>query len=188
MRVIMASHREEEGYTTVSLLFKTREQLLDPGDPSPPDRQELTEEAERSVLSNCDAVPMKKPVALEIRLPGDQVSGSETSIPDAVRHHFRYVLGEHEKEWVVFLRERRVSLAFTVLNILIAFLYIVTLYENEAFMTSFAGLVTGAVIVILNWATIWGTYEYFIYDGLERKHRLKLLRKILVAEIRVIPA
>jgi len=188
MRVIQAIHREENGLITVSLLFKTREQLLDPDDPSPPDRRELTEEAEQSLLSNCDAVPLKKPVVLEIRLPGDHVSGSDTSIPDAVRHHFRYVLSEHEREWVVFLRARRVSLAFTVLNILIAFIYIVTLYGNEAFMTSFAGLVTGAVIVILNWATIWGTYEYFIYDGLGRKHRLKLLRKILVAEIRVIPA
>jgi hypothetical protein len=187
MRVIQATNREEGGHTIVSLIFKAREQLLDPADPSPPERQELTEEAEVVITGNCDAVPLKKPVDLEIRLHGDQVSGSDASIPDAVRHHFRYVLSEHEKEWVVFLRARRVSLSFTVMNILIAFIYIVTLYENEAFMTSFVGLVTGAVIVILNWATIWGTYEYFIYDGLERKHRLKLLRKIIGAEIRVIP-
>lgn len=187
MRVIQSELREEEGRITVSLLFKARDQLLDPGDPSSPHRRELTEEAEAAIITNFDAVSLKKPSALEIRLPDTPDSGSRAFIPDAIRHHFRYVLNEHEKEWVVFLRKRRVSLAFTVVNILIAFLYIVTLYENEAWMMSFAGLVTGAVIVILNWATIWGTYEFFIYDGLERKHQMRLLQKIIGSEIRVVP-
>ncbi len=55
-------------------------------------------------------------------------------------------------------------------------------------MTTLPGLVIGAIIVIMNWATIWGTYEFFIYDGLQRRHRQKLLEKIIGAEIRVIPA
>jgi len=67
MRVIRSEHREAEGGITVSLLFKTREQLLDPDDPSAPPQQELTEEAEAAIISNFDAVPLKTPAVLEIR-------------------------------------------------------------------------------------------------------------------------
>jgi hypothetical protein len=187
MRVIQSIHREEDGCTTVSLLFKTKEQLLDPGDPSPPARQELTEEAEESIISNFDAAPLKKPVALEIQLPDAGDSGTREGIPGAIRHHFRFVLSEHEREMGIFFRERRVSLAFTVINVFIAILYISLLYENEAWMASLPGVVTGAIIVILNWATVWDTYEFFIFDGRQRQHRKNLLEKIIGAEIRVIP-
>jgi hypothetical protein len=186
-RVIQATTREEEGRTTVSLLFKTREQLLDPGDPSPPERQELTEEAAESIIGNFDAGPLKKPVTLEIRLPGAPDPGFPAALPEAVRYHFRFLLREHERDWRIFLRERRMSLAFTLINILIAIVYVGILSRNEALLTTLVGLVTAAVIVIMNWATIWGTYEYFIYDGLRKQHRMKLLEKIIGAEIHVIP-
>jgi hypothetical protein len=187
MRVIQATQREENGRITVSLLFKGKDQLCDPADPSPSSRQELTEEAETAIITNFDAIPLKKQAVLEISLPTTPDSGSLASIPDAIRHHFRYMLDEHEKEWGIFLRERRTSLAFAVFNILIAILYVVTLYENEAWRTSLAGLVTGGVIVIMNWATIWDTYEFFIFDGLERRHRKRLLQKIIGADIRINP-
>jgi hypothetical protein len=188
MRVIQATTREEDGCMTVRLLFKTKEQLLDPEDPSPPPQQEITEEAETAIITSFDAIPLKTPAALEMRLPDSPDPGITGAIPDAIRHHFRYLLAEHEKEWKIFLRGRRVSLAFAVFNIFLAFIYVVTLYENEAWITTFAGIVTGGVIVILNWATIWDTYEFFVYDGLERKHRKKLLQKIIGADIRVSPA
>ena len=188
MRVIRSEHRKAEGGITVSLLFKTREQLLDPDDPSAPPQQELTEEAEAAIITSFDTIPLKKPVALEIRIPDSPDSGFPAAIPDAIRHHFWYLLEEHEKEWKIFLRGRRASLAFAVFNIFLAFFYVVTLYENEAWITTFAGIVTGGIIVILNWATIWDTYEFFVYDGLERKHRKKLLQKIIGSDIRVSPA
>ncbi len=124
MRVIQAARRKESGGTTVSLLFKATGQLLEPDDPSPPARQELTEEAEESIISNFDAVPLKEPVGIEIRLPDALDPVSLMSIPEAVRHHFRFVLSEHEREMGIFLRERRMSLAFTVMNLLVAIIYI----------------------------------------------------------------
>jgi hypothetical protein len=188
MRVIRSEHREADGTVTVSLLFKAREQLLDPDDPSSPPEQELTDDAEAAIITSFDTVPMKKPVALEIRIPDSPDFSFSAAIPDAIRHHFRYLLAEHEKEWKIFLRGRRASLAFAVFNIFLAFIYIVTLYENEAWISTFAGIVTGGIIVILNWATIWDTYEFFVYDGLERRHREKLLLKIIGSDIRVSPA
>ena len=187
MKVIEATHREDNGRTIVNLRFKTRDQLLDPDDPSPLQKKELTQAAEDAILSTVYAVGLKKPVALEIEIPGVPDPGPATEISDAIRHHFHFVLTEHERETGIFLRERHVSLAFTGINLLIALLYIVFLYENEAWMTSLAGIVIGGVIVIMNWATVWDTYEFFIFDGREKKNRKKLLEKIIRGEIRVIP-
>jgi hypothetical protein len=187
MRVIQSQCHEGEGGFTVSLLFKAKDQLLDPNDPSPPSRQELTEEAETVIITSFDAIPLKKPVALEIRLPDTHNPGSPASIPDAIRHHFRYLRDEHEKEWGIFLRQRRASLAFAVFNVLIAVLYVAILSRNESLITTLPGIIIGAIIVIMNWATVWDTYEFFIFDGLERRHRKKLLIKIIGADIRVNP-
>jgi hypothetical protein len=54
-------------------------------------------------------------------------------------------------------------------------------------MSSIAGIFLTAIIVIMNWATIWDTYEFFIFDGREKKNREKLLEKVIHGEIRVIP-
>jgi hypothetical protein len=187
MRVIMSEQREEDGIVTVRLHFKAREQLLDPGDPSPAARQELSQEAETAIITGFDAVRLKQPAALEILLPSAPDPGDSAAIPEAIRHHLRHVLGEHEREWGIFVRERRASLAFAVFNVLIAIVYSLILSRNEDLMTTVPGILIGAVIVILNWATIWDTYEFFIFGTRERWHRRKLLRKIMGSEIRVIP-
>jgi hypothetical protein len=54
-------------------------------------------------------------------------------------------------------------------------------------MTTNIGIVVGGIVVIMNWATIWDTYEFFIFDGREKSQRKKLLKKIIDAEINVIP-
>ncbi len=187
MKVIEATRQEENDRTIVNLRFKSMDQLLDPDDPSPLGQKELTQVAEDAILSTVYAVRLKRPVTLKIEIPGVPDPGPVTEIPDAIRHHLRFVLTEHERETGIFLRERHVSLAFTGINLLIAMLYVVFLYENEVWMTSLAGIVISAIIIIMNWATIWDTYEFFIFDGRERKNRKKLLEKVIHGEIRVIP-
>ena len=60
MKVIEAMHREENGRTRVSLKFKTMDQLLDPDDPSPLPKKELTQDAEDAILSNVFAGKFEK--------------------------------------------------------------------------------------------------------------------------------
>ena len=186
MKIINSMRREENGRTIVNLRFKTKDQLLNPDDPSPLTERELSQEAEDSILSNVFAGRLKKTVTLEIQVPGVPDPGPATEISDAIRHHFRFVLSEHERETAIFIRERRIALAFTGLNILIALLYVGYAYQHEGWMVTLGGTFIGAFIVILNWATIWDTYEYFIFDGRDKKERKKLLNKIINAEIRVI--
>jgi hypothetical protein len=187
MKVIRATRRQENGQTIVNLRFKTRDQLLDPDDPCPLTRKELTPEAEEAILRNVFAGKPNNPLTLEIQVPGVPDSGPGTEIPDAIHHHFRFVLTEHDRDWAIFLRERRTALAFTAFNIMIALLYIGYSYQHGDWMASVPGQAIGGIIIILNWATIWDTYEFFIFDGREKRQRRKLLNKIINAEIRVVP-
>jgi len=186
MKVIEATYRKENGSTRVNLKFKTMDQLLDPDDPSPLPQKELTQEAEDAILSNAFAGKLKMPITLDIQIPEIPEGGSAADITQAIRHHFRYILTEHKRDTAIFIRERRTALAFTVFNILIALLYVGYAYQHEEWMTTNAGMLIGGIIVIMNWATIWDTYEYFIFDGREKSQRKKLLNKIINAEINVI--
>jgi hypothetical protein len=131
MKVIEAIHREENGRTIVSLKFKTRDQLFDPEDTSPLPKKELTQDAEDAILNNVFAYRLKKPVKLEIQVPMVPDPGSVKEISDAIRNHFRFVLIGHTRDTAIFIRERRTALAFTVLNILIALLYIGYAYRTR---------------------------------------------------------
>ena len=187
MKVIEAIHREENERTIVSLRFKTRDQLLDPEDPSPLPKKELTQDAEDAILNNVFAYWLKKPVNLEIQVPRVPDPGSMKDISDAIRNHFRFVLIGHKRDTAIFIRERRTALVFTGLNILIALLYIGYAYLNENWMSTLAGTLIGGLVIIINWATIWDTYEFFIFDGREKSQRKRLLNKIIDGEIQVVP-
>ncbi len=187
MKVIEAIHREENGRTIVSLKFKTRDQLFDSEDTSPLPKKELTQDAEDAILNNVFAYRVKKPVNIEIQLPMIPDPGSTKDISDAIRNHFRFVLTEHKRDTAIFIRERRTALAFTGLNILIALLYVGYAYMNEDWMSTIAGTLVGGLVIIINWATIWDTYEFFIFDSREKYQRKKLLTKIIDGEIQVIP-
>jgi hypothetical protein len=187
MKIIKATHRTENDRTIVNLRFKTIDQLLDPDDPCPLRKKELTQEAEDAILNNVFAERLKKPVTLEIQVPGVPDSGSATEISDAIRHHFRSVLTDHQRDTAIFIRERRTALALTAFNIMLALFYLGYSFIHEDWMTTITGQFIGGVIIIMNWATIWDTYEFFIFDGREKSHRKKLLNKIINADIRIIP-
>jgi hypothetical protein len=187
MKVIEAVYRAENGQTIVSLKFKTRDQLLDPDDPSPLPKKELTQDAEDAILNNVFAYWLKKPVNLEIQVPMVPDPGSVKEISEAIRNHFRFVLTEHKRDTEIFIRERRTALAFTGFNILIALFYIGYVYQHPNWETTIAGIFIGGLVIIMNWATIWDTYEFFIFDGREKSQRKKLLMKIINGEIKVIP-
>jgi hypothetical protein len=187
MKVIEATYRKENGRTRVNLRFKSMDQLLDPDDPSPLSQKELTQEAEDAILSNAFAGKLETPVTLEVQIPEVPDPGSVADITEAIRHHFRFILTEHKRDTAIFIRERRIALAFTIFNLIIGLLYIGYAYQHEEWMTTNIGIVVGGIVVIMNWATIWDTYEFFIFDGREKSQRKKLLNKIIDAEINVIP-
>lgn len=186
MKVIEAVHREENGRKIVNLRFKTRNQLLDPDDPFSLPKKELTQEAEDAILNNVFSYPLRKPVTLEIQVPEISDTIVATEISEAIRHHFRFLLSEHKRDTAIFIRERRTALALTIVNILIALIYIWYASQHENWDTTLAGIFIGGLVIVMNWATVWDTYEFFIFDGREKSQRRRLLTKIIDGEIRVV--
>ena len=74
----------------------------------------------------------------------------------------------------------------TGFNFLLALIYVGFVYQNPDWETTIAGIFIGGLVIIMNWATVWDTYEFFIFDGREKSQRKKLLNKIIDAEINVI--
>jgi hypothetical protein len=185
MRVIPSVHREDEGKEIIALRFKALEQFFDQSDPSGPATKELTPEAEESIISNADVVHLKKPVRLDLLFPPSSGMPSSTEIVAAVRHHFSYLLDEHKRETRIFIRHRRTSVFFTVFNALLAVIFLLIYAQHPDLTSTILGVLLGGLIIILNWTTVWDTYEFFIYDGRFNYRRRKLLRKIIASEIRV---
>ena len=185
MRVIPSVHREEEGTEIIALHFKALEQFFDQSDPSGPATRELTPEAEESIISNVDVVHLRKPVQLDLLFPPSAGMPSSMEIVAAVRHHFSYLLDEHKRETRIFIRHRRTSVFFTVFNALLAVIFLMIYAQHPDLTSTILGLLIGGLIIILNWTTVWDTYEFFIYDGRFNYRRRKLLRKIIASEIRV---
>jgi hypothetical protein len=127
-----------------------------------------------------------KPITLEIHIPDVPDPGPIEEITEAIRHHFRYVLTGHIRDTAIFIRERRTALALTGFNFLLALIYVGFIYQNPDWETTIAGIFIGGLVIIMNWATVWDTYEFFIFDGREKSQRKKLLNKIINAEIHVI--
>jgi hypothetical protein len=186
MKVINATHHAENGRTIVTLRFKTKDQLLNPDDPSPLPERELTQDAEDAILNNLFAHTLRNHITLEIQVPDISGLTAATEISHAVRHHFRFVLTGHERDTAIFIRERRTALVFTGINFLIALFYLGYGYQHPDWNTTIAGTFIWAFVVIINWATVWDTYEFFIFDSREKNQRKKLLNKIIDGEIRVV--
>lgn len=185
MRVIPSVHREEEEKETIALRFKALEQFFDQSDPSDPSIRELTPEAEECIISNVDVVHLKKPVRLDLLFPPSAGMPSSSEIVAAVRHHFAYLLDEHKRETRIFVRHRRASVFFTVFNVFLAVIFLLIYSQHPDLTSTILGVLAGGLIIILNWTTVWDTYEFFIYDGRFNYRRRKLLRKIIASEIRV---
>ena len=53
------------------------------------------------------------------------------------------------------------------------------------FSASFAYLLLTGLVIILNWVTIWDTYEYFVYDWRHLWRKRRIYEKISCTDIQV---
>lgn len=175
MRDIVVSRKEEDGGVTLSFGFRSISQLIDPDDPSPLPDTELTETAEEIIAGYIDEYRVKKPVNMVITLPeADTPPGATTLIPEAIRRHFAFHIRDVEHDLVISRREGLYSLAIATGNALIAVLFVYIATSTEIPLESFPIVLIAGFVTILNWVTIWDTYEHFVYDyrSLWRKKRL----------------
>ena len=172
MRKIVVKKEEQGGTVLFTFRFKALGQLFDEGDSTPLPEKELTEEAEDALAGHLDEYRVSRPSNLVIELPENDLAGISSSlISEAVRHHFRFRRDDVTHEMKIHLREGTYSILLLLGNVALLLLFLFYTTKNEIPLDSIVIALIIGFITILNWVTVWHTYEHFVfgYRNLARK-------------------
>ena len=173
MKEIRIAQTRTDGKIAIDMWFKMLDQLFDTSDPFPFPEKELTDLAEDSIFEATIDLNLRKNVELLVHIPkGSVPPGEEDQVANAVRRHFSFRLDDLAREKKSSWREGRVSVQNVVATLAISMVvfYIYYLTPEIGFIFQ---LILG-IFIIINWVTVWHTYEYFVYDyrKLWRKYRV----------------
>jgi hypothetical protein len=186
MKEIIVRKEEEGGTVFFTFRFKALGQLLDTGDPTPLPGKEMTEEAEDAIAGHLDEYRVSKPANLIIELPEkDLADVSSSLITEAVRHHFGFREKDLTHDLKISRREGTYSLTMMLGNIALLLLFVFYVTKNEIPVDSINVLIIVGFLTIMNWATIWDTYEHFLYDYRNLARKRRIFRKITKIPITV---
>jgi hypothetical protein len=158
--------KEELGKTVFfTFRFKTLGQLLDEGDPTPLPEKELTEEAEDALAGHLDEYRVSRPANLVIELPEKALYDVSSSlITETVHNHFGFRYDDVTHDMKIHFREGVYSIILLLANIAILELFVYFATKNEIPLDTTATTLLLGFITIMNWVTVWHTYEHFMYD------------------------
>jgi hypothetical protein len=176
----------QDGTARIELRFKSLEQLFDEADTSPAPARELSVFAEEAIAGYTDEYPLRLPVDLTIALPARQMtSRTEHDLAAAVHRHFAFRIPQLEHTHRLSFRYGKRSLLVAIANALVAIPFLYFTYQRIS--EPFYYILLFGLVMILNWVTIWDTYEYFVYEYRKQTHTLKLYRKVAALPVRVVP-
>jgi hypothetical protein len=165
MKKIAVKKGEQGGTVLFTFRFKALGQLLDEGDPTPLPEKELTEEAEDAIAGHLDEYRVGRSASLVIELPEKDLADVSTSvITEAVHNHFRFRQDDLTHELKIHLREGIYSLVLLLGNVAVLLLFVYFASKNEIPMDAISITLFLGFITIMNWVTVWHTYEHFMYD------------------------
>jgi hypothetical protein len=175
MRNIAVNRTGQEGLVTLAFRFKSITQLFDEEDSTSLPDKELTEIAEETLAEYLDEYKVKMSLHLVLALPEKELPpDAGTIIPETIRRHFLFHTEDVIHDLVISRREGLYSLAIAIGNALITISFLYIIESNQISFESFPVILIGGFLTILNWVTIWDTYEHFVYDyrTLWRKKRI----------------
>ena len=179
MRNIAITRTGENRSITFAFRFKGISQLLDEEDETPFPEKELTEHAEETLVKYLGEYVVKRDVRFVLSFPEtDLPPDAGTIIPETIRHHFLFHTDDVRHDLVVSWKEGVYSLIISLVNALVAVIIMTVLDSYKISIESFPAVLLVGFITILNWVTIWDTYEHYMYDYLFLKRKLKIYEKI----------
>jgi len=158
--------KEEQGGTVLfTFRFKALGQLFDEGDPTPLPEKELTEEAEDALAGHLDEYRVGRSSSLIIELPEKDIRDvSPSLITDSVQNHFRFRYDIMSHEMKIHLREGIYSIMLLLANVAVLVAFVFFAAKNEIPLDTVSITLILGFITIMNWVTVWHTYEHFMYD------------------------
>ena len=179
MKEIAVKKDEQSGTVFFTFRFKALGQLLDEEDPTPLPGKEMTEEAEDTITGYLDEYRVSKSASLIIEVPKkDLADVSSSLITESVRHHFGFRQDDLTHDLKIARRESLYSLSLAVGNVVFLLLFVFYVTKNEIPLDSIKIAIILGFITIMNWVTIWATYEHIVYDYRNLARKRRLFRKI----------
>ena len=165
MKKIVVKKEEQGGTVLFTFRFKTIGQLFDEGDPTPLPDKELTEEAEDAIAGHLDEYRVSRPSNLVIELPEkDIINVSSSLITEGVQNHFKFRYDDVSHDMKIHLREGIYSIMLLLGNVAVLLLFVYFATKNELPLDAVSATLILGFITIMNWVTVWHTYEHFMYD------------------------
>jgi hypothetical protein len=177
MRIITVRRNVQGEKTFLEFRFKALDQLLDESDSALLPEREVTEVTEETIAGYVDEFPVRRPVELIIELREQDLSLERLSLlPEAIRRHFASRIEDIGHELIISKREGLYSAVLMLANAVLAVLFVTLVLSRTP--DSPVILLLGGLITIMNWATIWDTYEHFVYDYRSLARKRRMYRKI----------
>jgi hypothetical protein len=165
MKKIVVKKDEQGGSVLFTFRFKALGQLFDEGDPTPLPDKELTEEAEDALAGHLDEYRVSRPSNLVIELPEkDIINVSSSLITEGVQNHFKFRYDDVSHDMKIHLREGIYSIMLLLGNVAVLLLFVYYATKNELPLDAVSATLILGFITIMNWVTVWHTYEHFMYD------------------------
>ena len=179
MKKIVVKKEEQGGTVLFTFRFKALGQLFDEGDPTLLPEKELTEEAEDALAGHLDEYRVSRPASLVIELPEKDIKDvSPSLITEGVHNHFRFRYDDVTHDMKIHMREGIYSIILLLVNVGILLLFAYYAAKNEIPVdVIFVAIIIG-FITIMNWVTVWHTYEHFMYDYRNLARKRWLFEKI----------
>jgi hypothetical protein len=165
MKKIVVKKEDQRGTVLFTFRFKTPGQLFDEEDPTPFPDKELTDEAEDAIAGHLDEYRVSRPANLVIELPEKDITGiSPSLITKGVQNHFRFRYDDVSHDMKIHLREGIYSIILLLVNVTILLVFVYFATKNEIPLDAVTTALIIGFITIMNWVTVWHTYEHFMYN------------------------
>jgi hypothetical protein len=165
MKKIVVKKDEQGGSVLFTFRFKALGQLFDEGDPMSLPDKELTEEAEDALAGHLDEYRVSRPSNLVIELPEkDIINVSPSLITEGVQNHFKFRYDDVSHDMKIHLREGIYSIMLLLGNVAVLLLFVYYATKNQLPLDAVSATLILGFITIMNWVTVWHTYEHFMYD------------------------
>jgi hypothetical protein len=187
MKKIVVKKEEQGGTVLFTFRFKALGQLLDEGDPTLLPEKELTEEAEEALAGHLDEYRVSRSASLVIELPEKDLAGVSSSLlTEAVRHHFGFRQDDVIHDMKIHRREGIYSLILLLANVAFLVLFVFYTTKNEISLDAMGFAILFGFITIMNWVTVWHTYEHFMFDYRNLARKRWIFEKITKIPVTII--
>ncbi len=159
------------GEAAIEININRLSQLFNSFDPSPFHERDLDNDAEEYIVSSVEEASHRRPLALVIHLPADQLpEPGKPDLTDAIHHYFAYRLEIERRRLRLLFHNGRIALAIGL-----AFLFSCVLLRGLISSLGRGTLsdIVGEGMLIIGWVAMWRPLEILLYDWVPVRRRCR---------------